>query len=308
MSSGDWFKSIISLKKSKTNKSRKVKGQLGTESNQAKGNNSPQKGSDKLEYGAPSGNSGVLQMSKIIAATRIQTAIRGFMARKTLRSLKGMQKLQIHTQRDNIVKQATTTLSYIHSWSNIQSQIRARRLNMVAEGRIKLKKQESQLKLEAKLQELEMEWSGGSETMEETIARLQQREEAAVKRERAMAYAFSHQWRANSSQNQGQFVYESGKADWGWSWMERWIAVRPWETRLPAQTVSPLKIQSRLASKVSKSTNLSPRKIHSSAKPIKSNGKGTTWATDVQKTKPLMSPGVEISVSRVTDPSPVVTK
>lgn len=38
-----------------------------------------------------------------------------------------------------------------------------------------------------------MEWSGGSETMEEGLARIHQREEAAVKRERAMAYAFSHQ-------------------------------------------------------------------------------------------------------------------
>jgi len=38
-----------------------------------------------------------------------------------------------------------------------------------------------------------VEWCGGSETMEETIARLHLREEAAVKRERTMAYAFSHQ-------------------------------------------------------------------------------------------------------------------
>ena len=38
-----------------------------------------------------------------------------------------------------------------------------------------------------------MEWNGGSETMEEVMARIHQREEAAGKRERAMAYAFSHQ-------------------------------------------------------------------------------------------------------------------
>lgn len=39
----------------------------------------------------------------------------------------------------------------------------------------------------------QVEWCGGSETMEEILSRIQQREEAAVKRERAMAYAFSHQ-------------------------------------------------------------------------------------------------------------------
>ena len=37
------------------------------------------------------------------------------------------------------------------------------------------------------------EWCGGSDTMEEIVSRIHQREEAAFKRERAMAYAFSHQ-------------------------------------------------------------------------------------------------------------------
>lgn len=40
-----------------------------------------------------------------------------------------------------------------------------------------------------------MEWSGGADTMEEILSRIHEREEAAVKRERAMAYAFSHQVR-----------------------------------------------------------------------------------------------------------------
>lgn len=40
-----------------------------------------------------------------------------------------------------------------------------------------------------------MEWNGGSETIGEALARIHHREEAAVKRERAMAYAFSHQVR-----------------------------------------------------------------------------------------------------------------
>lgn len=39
----------------------------------------------------------------------------------------------------------------------------------------------------------QVEWCGGAETMDEILGRIYQREEAAVKRERAMAYAFSHQ-------------------------------------------------------------------------------------------------------------------
>ncbi|KAF2303246.1 hypothetical protein GH714_015791 [Hevea brasiliensis] len=65
---------------------------------------------------------------------------------------------------------------------------------MVMEGRLRQKKLQNQLKLEAKLHDLEVEWCGGSDTREEILARIHQREEAAVKRERAMAYAFSHQW------------------------------------------------------------------------------------------------------------------
>ncbi|XP_043697591.1 protein IQ-DOMAIN 10-like, partial [Telopea speciosissima] len=144
-------------------------------------------------------------------------------ARKTLRRLKGIVRLQALTQHYPIKKQASTTMNYLHSWSRIQTQIKARRISMVTEGRINQKKLENHLKLEAKLHEIEVEWCGGSETMEEILARIYQREEAAVKRERAMAYAFSHQWRANSSQNQGQFAYELGKPNWGWSWKERWI-------------------------------------------------------------------------------------
>uniref|UniRef100_A0A2N9HQ50 Protein IQ-DOMAIN 1 n=1 Tax=Fagus sylvatica TaxID=28930 RepID=A0A2N9HQ50_FAGSY len=148
---------------------------------------------------------------------------------------------------------------------------------MVTEGRIRQKKLENQLKLEAKLHELEVEWSGGSDTMEEILSRLQQKEEATIKRERAMAYAFSHQWRANSSQYLGQASYSLGKENWGWSWMERWIAARPWEIRVQAQSSESKKVQTKQREK----------KISISFKPALSNGKGTT------KVKNLVYPAAE---------------
>ncbi|KAJ4846858.1 hypothetical protein Tsubulata_011855 [Turnera subulata] len=90
--------------------------------------------------------------------------------------------------------------------------------------------------------------------MDEILGRIHQREEAAVRRERAMAYAFSHQWRANSGLNLGLVNYELGKANWGWSWKERWIAARPWESRVPAKSISPKKAKSR-PSKAGENTN-----------------------------------------------------
>ncbi|KAG4968291.1 hypothetical protein JHK87_033942 [Glycine soja] len=107
-----------------------------------------------------------------IAATRIQNAFGTFLARRTLHHLRGAVKFEALIQ-DHMAREQT---------SRIQDQIKARRLYMIAEAMIKQKKLEKQLKLEAKIHELQVEWSGGSETMEEILCRLHQREEeAAVK-------------------------------------------------------------------------------------------------------------------------------
>ena len=77
-------------------------------------------------------------------------------ARKSLRRLKGFTKLKILTQGHSVRKQASTAITYLHSWSKIQAEIRARRICMVTEDRIRRKKLDSQLKLEAKLHDLEV--------------------------------------------------------------------------------------------------------------------------------------------------------
>ncbi|MED6218772.1 Protein IQ-DOMAIN 10 [Stylosanthes scabra] len=206
-----------------------------------------------------------------VAATRIQNAFRSFMARRTLNHLRGEEKFEALIQDPR--EQTATALSYIHSWSRIQDQIRARRICMITEARIKQRRLESQLKLEAKIHELEVEWCSGSETMEEIISRLYQREEAAIKRERAMAYAFSHQWRPNCSQYFGQASYSLGKESWGWSWTERWVAARPWEIRVRVHTSKLKKLNSlQQKSKLDKMDD--NKSTVSAANPALSNGKG----------------------------------
>ncbi|BBH00952.1 IQ-domain 9 protein, partial [Prunus dulcis] len=272
------YQALIGLKKSKDGSSKRLKGpSVNGKSN-----------SIKLKKSSFANGKNIGLPDEEIAAIRIQTAFRAYVARKALRRLKGIVRLQILTQAYPVTKQATTTLSYLHSWSRIQDEIRARRLYMVTEGRIKQKKLENQHKLEAKLHDIEAEWCGGSETMDETLARIYQREEAAVKRERAMAYAFSHQWRANCSQSQGLGNYELGKANWGWSWKERWIAARPWESRV--QSPSPKKVQSKQASKVGKNTNSPMPKTPVSVKLPSSNGKGTTRARRLSYTADEVKP------------------
>jgi len=53
-----------------------------------------------------------------------------------------------------------------------------------------------------------------------------------MRRERALAYAFSHQqsWK-NSSKSVNQTFMDPNNPHWGWSWLERWMAARPWEIR-----------------------------------------------------------------------------
>lgn len=275
MGSGDWFKKIINKKKLKDEKPKKVK---ELESEKPKGDKEElqsQIESIKSPQDVLARKQKVPEIiTEDIAATRIQTAFRAYMAKKTFRNLKGISKLQALIQGHSAKRQASSTLSYLHSWSKMQGQIRSRRIHMVTEGRLRQKKLENQLKLEAKLQGLEVEWSGGSETMEEVLAKIHQREEAAVKRERAMAYAFSHQWRANSSPHFGGSNQELGKTNWGWSWLDRWIAAQPWESRVPVHS-SPKKPFSQHASKSGKNINSS--KTTKTPTPVKSNspnGKG----------------------------------
>ncbi|KAF7840315.1 protein IQ-DOMAIN 1-like [Senna tora] len=275
MGSGNWLKTIICLGKPKEGSSKKAKGSLASgKSSALESKNYAIKKFSGIENGNKSEGFVLPGVSvETIAATRIQTAFRAYKARKSLHRLKGFAKLKILTEGYSVKKQASTTLTYLHSWSKIQGEIRVRRMCMVKEDRIRQKKLESQQKLEAKLHDLEVDWCSGPETMEEILARIYHREEAAVKRERAMAYAFSHQWRANSSESQGLGNYELNKANWGWSWKERWVAARPWESRVA--NMSPKKAQTEQFSKVHnhKDKNSSTPKTPVSVRPSSANPK-----------------------------------
>ncbi|XP_060202568.1 protein IQ-DOMAIN 9-like [Lycium barbarum] len=270
MGSGYWLKNVISFRKAKDGRSKRLKGtSIGR-----KGDDS-QKEPTRRKSGASTKNHRKQGMpSEDNAATRIQTAFRAYMARKTLRRLKGISRLRSMTQHPSVKKQASATLSSLHSWNRIQAEIRARRVRMVVEGRLKQKKVENQLKLEAKLHNLEVEWNGGPETMEVVVSRIHQREEAAVKRERTMAYAFSHQWRANSNPIFGSSNHDLGKANWGWSWTDRWIAARPWESRLPVRS-SPKIANRTAASKTPRSNKTQTAKTPVSVKSSSANWKRT---------------------------------
>uniref|UniRef100_A0A251TMJ2 IQ motif, EF-hand binding site n=1 Tax=Helianthus annuus TaxID=4232 RepID=A0A251TMJ2_HELAN len=114
-------------------------------------------------------------------------------AKKPINSVQGAAKFPALIEADALTKQASSALDRIHFWSKIQVELRTRRLCMVKESRLKQKKLQNQLKIQSKFHELEAEWCGGTESMDVIVSKIHQREEATNKRERAMAYAFSHQ-------------------------------------------------------------------------------------------------------------------
>jgi hypothetical protein len=129
------------------------------------------------------------------AATRIQTAYRGFLARRALRALKGLVRLQALVRGHAVRKQAAVTLRCMQALVRVQARVRARRVRLALELESETSQQtlQQQLADEARVREIEEGWCDSIGSVEQIQAKLLKRQEAAAKRERAMAYALTHQ-------------------------------------------------------------------------------------------------------------------
>nr|XP_043632269.1 protein IQ-DOMAIN 3-like isoform X2 [Erigeron canadensis] len=171
-----------------------------------------------------------------IAAIKIQTSYRGHLARRALRAVRGLGRLKSLIQGQSVKRQATSTLKCMQTLARVQSQVRSRRIRMSEENRALqvqlLMKHEKDFNNRSSI---ENSWDDSKKSKEETEASLQSKQEAAIRRERALAYAHTHQhmWK-NSTKSLNPTFLDPNNPHWGWSWLERWMAARPWE----AQTIS----------------------------------------------------------------------
>lgn len=169
------------------------------------------------------------------AAIYIQTAFRGLLARKALRALKGLVRLQALVRGQAVRKQAAMTMRCMQALVRVQAQVRARRACMAMESYVTQQRLDHQLILDEDINKSELGWCDSLGSVEEIQQRMRQRQEAAAKRERAMSYAFSHQWRASSRTVSEQMGSEPDKTNLGWKWLELWMASQPWENQVHSQ-------------------------------------------------------------------------
>ncbi|XP_014511294.1 protein IQ-DOMAIN 1 [Vigna radiata var. radiata] len=175
-----------------------------------------------------------VKLNDDMAATTIQTAYRGYLARRSLRGLRGLARLRTLVQGQSVQRQAATTLQCMQTLSRLQSQIRARKVRMSEENqtlnRQLLQKREKELdKLQAN--QIGEKWDDSSKSKEQVEAQVLNRQIAAMRRQKALAYASTHQQtRKNSSKSATNATFmDPNNPHWGWNWLERWMATRPWE-------------------------------------------------------------------------------
>ncbi|XP_060203827.1 protein IQ-DOMAIN 17-like [Lycium barbarum] len=171
------------------------------------------------------------------AATLIQTAFRGYLARRALKALKGLVKLQALVRGHNVRKQAKMTLKCMQALVRVQARVLDQRFRQSQEGSRKSTFSDTSSVWNSQyLQDISDrksmsssipdDWDERPHTIEEVKAMLQRRKQAALKRERTLSDAFSQQTRRT-----GRNSSIGSDADFGerHQWMDRWTAAKPWD-------------------------------------------------------------------------------
>ncbi|KAL0392451.1 UNVERIFIED_CONTAM: protein IQ-DOMAIN 14 [Sesamum radiatum] len=167
-----------------------------------------------------------------LSATKIQAAYRGYMARRSFRALRGLVRLQGVVRGQNVKRQTANAMKQMQLLVRVQTQIQSRRIQMLENQTLQQQAYRNDREAESTLSKWTLnqlseagqneDWDDSLLTKEEVEERLRKKVEAVIKRERAMAYAYSHRlWKADPKSAQSQLDMRSNGFPWWWNWLER---------------------------------------------------------------------------------------
>ncbi|CAM0873223.1 unnamed protein product [Alopecurus aequalis] len=189
---------------------------------------------------APSGH-------ELYAAVAIQSAYRGYLARRALRALKGLVRLQALIRGQAVRRQTAATLRGLESLVKIQARQRARasaeqHQAQADDGMDALLRRGRELYAAALHQQQQQNnsrgWDGSTLSKEEMGAMMRSREEAAMKRVRALQYA-SLQNEKIGIRRQPMSRDDMETLNQRWSWLEEWVGSQPFDKDVPVAHQSP---------------------------------------------------------------------
>ncbi|CAA0818424.1 IQ-domain 13 [Striga hermonthica] len=175
-----------------------------------------------------------------LSATKIQAVFRGYMARRSFRAVNGLARLQEVLKGQNVKRQTANAMKQLQLFVRVHTQIQSQRIRMLEnqrqDYRIHNKDLESTLsKWTNQLSENE-DWDDSLLTKEEVEARRRKKAEAVIKRERAMAYAYSHQlWKDSPSSAHSPLDPRTNGFPWWWNWLDRQLT----DSKNVLQTTTP---------------------------------------------------------------------